>query len=179
MELLDSDRLSDAQCLVLDVHLPDLSGLELQQRIGELGIDLPIVFITGRGDIPMSVRAMKAGALEFLQKPFDDETLLEAIDQGIARCHGTRREAEQVAGLQQRYRSLTPRQREVFALVVRGLLNKQIAGELGTAERTVKIHRSQVMRKMNASSLPDLVRMSEQLLRNRPNVLSASSPKVR
>ena len=162
-ELLESDHLKDADCLVLDVHLPDLTGLELQQRIAELEIDLPIVFITGRGDIPMSVRAMKAGALEFLQKPFDDEALIEAIRQGIDRSQSTRCAAEQHAGLQQRYQSLTPRERQVFALVVRGLLNKQIAGELGIAERTVKIHRGQVMRKMDAPSLPDLVRMAEQL----------------
>jgi FixJ family two-component response regulator len=167
-ELLESDRLKDAQCLVLDVHLPDLSGLELQKRITGLGIDLPIVFITGRGDVPMSVRAMKAGALEFLQKPFGDQELLEAIHQGIGRSQLARREAERIAGLQQRYQSLTPREREVFALVVRGLLNKQIAAELGTAERTVKIHRSQVMRKMEASSLPDLVRTAEQLSLNLP-----------
>ena len=167
-ELLESDHLKDAHCLVLDVHLPDLTGLELQQRIAELQIDLPIVFITGRGDIPMSVRAMKAGALEFLQKPFDDEALIEAIRQGIDRSQSTRSAAEQRAGLQQRYQSLTPRERQVFALVVRGLLNKQIAGELGTAERTVKIHRGQVMRKMAAPSLPDLVRMAEQLSINLP-----------
>jgi FixJ family two-component response regulator len=167
-ELLESDHLKDAHCLVLDVHLPDLTGLELQQRIAELEIDLPIVFITGRGDIPMSVRAMKAGALEFLQKPFNDEALIEAIRQGIARSQRARCAAEQRAGLQQRYQSLTPRERQVFALVVRGLLNKQIAGELGTAERTVKIHRGQVMRKMDAPSLPDLVRMAEQLSINLP-----------
>ena len=167
-ELLESDHLKDADCLVLDVHLPDLTGLELQQRIAELGIDLPIVFITGRGDIPMSVRAMKAGALEFLQKPFDDEALIEAIRQGISRSQRAKSEAEQRAGLQQRYQSLTLRERQVFALVVRGLLNKQIAGELGTAERTVKIHRGQVMRKMDAPSLPDLVRMAEQLSINLP-----------
>ena len=167
-EILESDHLKDAHCLVLDVHLPDLTGLELQQRIAELQIDLPIVFITGRGDIPMSVRAMKAGALEFLQKPFDDEALIEAIRQGIDRSQTTRYAAEQRAGLQQRYQSLTPRERQVFALVVRGLLNKQIAGELGTAERTVKIHRGQVMRKMDAPSLPDLVRMAEQLSINLP-----------
>ena len=167
-ELLESDHLKDAHCLVLDVHLPDLTGLEVQQRIAELEIDLPIVFITGRGDIPMSVRAMKAGALEFLQKPFDDEALIEAIRRGIDRSHSTRSAAEQRAGLQRRYQSLTPRERQVFALVVRGLLNKQIAGELGTAERTVKIHRGQVMRKMDAPSLPDLVRMAEQLSINLP-----------
>jgi FixJ family two-component response regulator len=167
-ELLESDHLKDAHCLVLDVHLPDLTGLELQQRIAELEIDLPIVFITGRGDIPTSVRAMKAGALEFLQKPFDDEALIAAIRQGIDRSQSTRCAAEQRAALQQRYQSLTPRERQVFALVVRGLLNKQIAGELGTAERTVKIHRGQVMRKMVAPSLPDLVRMAEQLSINVP-----------
>lgn len=162
-ELLDSERLKDADCLVLDVHLPDLPGLELQQRITELGIDLPIVFITGRGDIPMSVRAMKGGALEFLQKPFADHALLDAIRQGVRRKEQARHEAEQLAGLRQRFQSLTPREREVFVLVVRGLLNKQIAAELGRAERTVKIHRSHVMQKMAASSLPDLVRMAEQL----------------
>jgi FixJ family two-component response regulator len=135
--VLESDRLKEADCLVLDVRLPDLTGLDLQQKISQLGIDLPIVFITGRGDVPMSVRAMKAGAIEFLQKPFDNAALLEAIRHGVSRRQQTRRDAERCAGLQQRYRSLTPRQREVFALVVRGLLNKQIAGELGTGERTV------------------------------------------
>jgi FixJ family two-component response regulator len=162
-ELLESHRLRDADCLVLDVMLPDLSGLDLQQQIAELGIVLPIVFITGRGDVPMSVRAMKGGAVEFLQKPFDNAALLDAIRLGISRRQQRQREAERSAGLQQRYRSLTTRQREVFTLVVRGLLNKQIAGELGIGERTVKIHRGEAMRRMGASSLPDLVRMAEQL----------------
>jgi FixJ family two-component response regulator len=162
-ELLSADRLTDADCLVLDVHLPDLSGLELQARLTELGLELPIVFITGRGDIPMSVRAMKAGAMEFLTKPFDDRHLLNAIEQGIARCRSARQHEEQRLGLRLRYESLTPRERQVFALVVRGLLNKQIAGELGTAEKTVKIHRGHLMQKMEAASLPDLVRMAEQL----------------
>ena len=162
-ECLRADRLKDADCLVLDVHLPDLSGLDLQASLTELGLDLPIVFITGRGDIPMSVRAMKAGALEFLTKPFDNRQLLDAIEQGIARCRSAKEHAERLLDLQLRYESLTPRERQVFALVVRGLLNKQIAGELGTAEKTVKIHRSQVMRKMAAASVPDLVRMAGKL----------------
>ena len=162
-ECLNDDRLKDADCLVLDVHLPDLSGLELQEKLTELGLELPIVFITGRGDIPMSVRAMKAGALEFLTKPFDNQQLLDAIEQGIARCQSIRLNEEKLSDLQRRHQSLTPRERQVFTLVVRGLLNKQIAGELGTAEKTVKIHRSQVMKKMDAASLPDLVRMAEKL----------------
>ena len=162
-ECLSADRLKDADCLVLDVHLPDLSGLELQARLTALGLELPIVFITGRCDIPMSVRAMKAGALEFLTKPFDNRQLLDAIEQGIARCRSARQHTEQLLDLQLRHESLTPRERQVFALVVRGLLNKQIAGELGTAEKTVKIHRGQVMRKLEARSVPDLVRMAEKL----------------
>jgi FixJ family two-component response regulator len=162
-ECLSDDRLKDADCLVLDVHLPDLSGLDLQTKLTELGLELPIVFITGRGDIPMSVKAMKAGALEFLTKPFDNQLLLDAIEQGIARCRSARLHEEKLIELQRRYQSLTPRERQVFVRVVRGLLNKQIAGELGTAEKTVKIHRSQVMRKMDAASLPDLVRMAEKL----------------
>ena len=167
-ECLSADRLKDADCLVLDVHLPDLSGLELQAKLTGLGLELPIVFITGRGDIPMSVRAMKAGALEFLTKPFDNQQLLDAIAQGIARCQRARQHEEMFLGLRRRYQSLTPRERQVFALVVQGLLNKQIAGELGTAEKTVKIHRGQVMRRMEAESLPDPVRMAEKLVPTLP-----------
>src|SRR5262249_8612089 len=167
-ELLGDDRLRDADCLVLDVHLPDLSGLELQAKLTELGLELPIVFVTGRGDIPMSVRARKAGGLEFLTKPFNNQQMLDAIAQGSARWQSARRRDEQHIDLQRRYRSLTPREQQVFTLVVRGLLNKQIAGELGTAEKTVKIHRSQVMRKMDAGSLADLVRMAERLVPTLP-----------
>ena len=151
-ECLSADRLKDADCLVLDVHLPDLSGLELQASLTELGLELPIVFITGRGDIPMSVRAMKAGALEFLTKPFDNQQLTRrhrARHRTLPKRQAAR--PRQLLELQRRYESLTPRERQVFALVVRGLLNKQIAGELGTAEKTVKIHRGQVMRKMEAA----------------------------
>ena len=126
-ECLNADRLKDADCLVLDVHLPDLSGLELQANLTELGLGLPIVFITGRGDIPMSVRAMKGGALEFLIKPFDNRQLLDAVEQGIARCRSAKPHEEELLGLRLRSESLTPREREVFALVVQGLLNKQIA----------------------------------------------------
>jgi FixJ family two-component response regulator len=156
---------TQADCLVVDVHLPDMTGLELQKKLAELGIRQPIVFITGRGDIPMSVRAMKAGAVEFLTKPFDDQELLTAIRQGIERQHAVRQHEAELRMLRQRYASLTPRERQVFSLVVAGLLNKQIAGELGAAEKTIKIHRGNLMRKMGAGSLPDLVRMAEKLSR--------------
>jgi FixJ family two-component response regulator len=172
-DVLDSGQLADADCLVLDINLPDFSGLELQTRLVSLGVKPRIVFITGYGDIPTSVRAMKAGALEFLPKPFDDDVLLHAIDEAIARARQAREDAEAIADLRSRYRSLTPRERQVFALVVRGLLNKQIAGELGTAEKTVKIQRGQMMRKMEAGSVPDLVRMAAKL-----SVDTAESPIV-
>ena len=149
-------------CLVLDVTLPGLNGLELQQRLGESS-DMPIIFITGHGDVPMSVRAMKAGAVEFLTKPFKDDVLLDAIRGAIKRSRAALRLGEEMRALRTRYESLTPREREVMVLVVAGLLNKQVGGELGISEITVKAHRGQVMRKMMADSLPDLVTMATRL----------------
>lgn len=150
-------------CLVLDVQLPDLSGLDLQKRMAEVNLEIPIVFITGHGDIPMSVRAMKAGALEFLTKPFADEDLLNAIQQAIERDRAARRQQAEMKELLRRYKSLTPREREVMERIVSGLLNKQVAAELGTTEGTVKVQRAQIMHKMQAGSLAELVRMSDRL----------------
>lgn len=162
-QFLADPRANAPSCLVLDVHLPGLSGLDLQKRMAEGDIEIPIIFITGRGDIPMSVRAMKAGAVEFLTKPFRDHDLLDAIGQAIERDRVARRKHAEMAELRGRYESLTPREREVMELVVAGLLNKQVAAELGINEGTVKVHRGQVMQKMQAASLADLVRMSDKL----------------
>ena len=160
---LKSARPDAPGCVVLDVRLPGLSGLDLQRELAANGINLPVIFITGHGDIPMSVRAMKAGALEFLTKPFRDQDLLDAIQQALERDRGARQQRLETAELRERFDSLTAREREVMGLVVSGLLNKQIAGELGTSEVTIKIHRSQVMKKMGAGSLAELVRMTEKL----------------
>ena len=162
-EFLRSKRPDVPGCLVLDVRMPGLSGLDLQRRTTEAGVEIPIIFITGYGDIPMSVRAMKAGAVEFLTKPFRDQDLLDAIQQALERDRKARDQRAAIEELRSRFASLTPREREVMARVVAGLLNKQIGGELGTSETTVKIHRHQVMEKMGAGSLPELVRMADRL----------------
>ena len=162
-EFLRSKRLDLPSCLVLDVRLPGLSGLDLQKRTTEAGMEIPIIFITGHGDIPMSVRAMKAGAVEFLTKPFRDQDLLDSIQEALERDRKAREERAALQELRSRFASLTPRERELMERVVAGLLNKQIGAELGTSETTVKIHRHQVMEKMGAGSLPELVRMADRL----------------
>ena len=155
-------------CLVLDVRLPGASGLSFQEELPRAGVDLPVIFITGHGDIPMTVRAMKAGAVEFLSKPFRDQELLDAIDAAVERHRAQRREAALVAELRQRFAALTQREREVMALVSAGRVNKQIASDLGISEATVKVHRGQIMRKMQTTSLAQLVRIADTLGLSRP-----------
>ena len=162
-EFLRADRPDVPSCLVLDVRLPDMSGLDLQRKLAETNTEMPIIFITGHGDIPMSVRAMKAGAVEFLTKPFSDQDLLDAIRRAIHQDRAARQFRAELSGLQQRYRSLSPREREVFPLIVSGLPNKQIAAKLALGENTVKVHRSRIMQKMGTSSLVHLVHMAERL----------------
>jgi FixJ family two-component response regulator len=162
-ELLELGRLKRPTCLVLDVRLPGRSGLDLQRELKSANIQLPIIFITAHADVPMSVQAMKGGALEFLTKPFRDQDLLEAIQLGLARDRARHENERAFTELRDRFETLSPREREVMARVVKGRLNKQIAADIGISEVTVKVHRGSVMRKMKASSLPDLARMADKL----------------
>ena len=162
-EFLQSKRTDAPSCLVLDVRLPGRSGLDFQNELADTNVHIPIIFITGHGDIPMSVRAMKAGAIEFLTKPFRDQDLLDAIHVCLERDRAQRQREAEIAMLRQRFESLTPREREVLPWVLSGLLNKQIADAIGASEATVKVHRSQLMRKMGAASVADLVRMGEKM----------------
>jgi FixJ family two-component response regulator len=162
-EFINSSRPDVASCLVLDIRLPGISGLDFQRELVQAKNEIPMIFITAHGDIPMTVRAMKAGAVEFLTKPFRDQDLLDAIQVGLERDRVRRQRQAETAMLRERLESLTPREREILPLVVSGLLNKQVGAEIGATEATVKVHRSQLMRKMGASSLADLVRMSEKM----------------
>jgi FixJ family two-component response regulator len=162
-EFLGTKHIGRPSCLVLDVRLPQMSGLDFQRRLAKSGLRIPIIFVTAHGDIPMSVKALKSGAVEFLTKPFRDQDLLDAIQQALERDDIAQKEQAEVADLQKRHQALTLREREVMTLVVSGRLNKQIASEIGTSEATVKVHRGNVMHKMQAASVVDLVRMADKL----------------
>jgi FixJ family two-component response regulator len=162
-EFLRKERSSEPSCLVLDVRLPNMSGLDFQRRLAGTGVQIPVIFITAHGDIPMSVGALKSGAVEFLTKPFRDQDLLDAIQQALQRDRMARGQQAEIRELQNRYQSLTAREKEVIGFVVSGMVNKEIASEIGASESTVKIHRGNVMQKMRAASLVDLVRMADKL----------------